>query len=90
MSGLGEAAWLTQVGRPVSLPRRSLGCNPDTYWSTKISNPVGDPRSNVRAEATSWPSGASQKAGVDRLVPSTAGERVLPGLSWAQVAELVK
>ena len=36
---LGESGWLIQVvGRPVTLPRKSLVCTPDTPWSAKRSD----------------------------------------------------
>ena len=89
--GWGKAARLTQVvGRPVPLPRKSLGCSPDTPWSVKMSNPMGEPLRYARAEAASWSSGALQRVRNEGLVQSTAGEGGPPPLSWAQVAELVK
>ena len=93
-SGLGEAARLTQaVSRPVPLPRKSLGCTPETHSSARTSNPSGTPEccwNTSRAVAANETPGAPREVAVGGFAMSTAGEGVPPPLTWAQIAELVR
>ena len=105
--GLGSSARLTQVvGRPVPLPRRSLGCDPGTPWSVRRSDPWETPRlvsndENQRVKVigpqempgtreVSQTSGAPREVVVEGLTREVAEEGAPPPLSWAQVAELMR